>query len=142
MSETFFTSKQASEITGCSLRQLQYWREKGVVVPSISATGTGRSIYYSRSELVKLAAMEYCLSVGLSFEAAATTVKQLEEKQPEFTNPTSQGRFMLWWDSKERSLQLVEFDMESAIASLKAGEPVIPVWLDVIHLRVAKILAG
>ncbi|MFM6396898.1 MerR family transcriptional regulator, partial [Planktothrix sp.] len=69
MSETFFTSKQASEITGCSLRQLQYWREKGVVVPSISATGTGRSIYYSRSELVKLAAMEYCLSVGLSFEA-------------------------------------------------------------------------
>ncbi|WP_254012154.1 hypothetical protein [Limnofasciculus baicalensis] len=29
-----------------------------------------------------------------------------------------------------RSLQLVEFDMESAIASLKAGEPVIPVWLD------------
>jgi len=142
MSETFFTSKQASEITGCSLRQLQYWREKGVVVPSISATGTGRSIYYSRSELVKLAAMEYCLSVGLSFEAAATTVKRLEEKQPEFTNPTSQERFMLWWDSKERSLQLVEFDSDKAIASLKAGEPVIPVWLDIIHLRVAKILAG
>ncbi len=142
MSETFFTSKQASEITGCSLRQLQYWREKGVVVPSISATGTGRSIYYSRSELVKLAAMEYCLSVGLSFEAAATTVKRLEEKQPEFTNPTSQGRFMLWWDSKERSLQLVDFDMESAIASLKSGEPVIPVWLDEIHQQLASRLNG
>ena len=142
MSETFFTSKQASEITGCSLRQLQYWREKGVVVPSISATGPGRSIYYSRSELVKLAAMEYCLSVGLSFEAAATTVKRLEEKQPEFTNPTSQGRFMLWWDSKERSLQLVDFDMESAIASLKSGEPVIPVWLDEIHQQLASRLNG
>ncbi len=142
MSETFFTSKQASEITGCSLRQLQYWREKGVVVPSISATGTGRSIYYSRSELVKLAAMEYCLSVGLSFEAAATTVKRLEEKQPEFTNPTSQERFMLWWDSKERSLQLVDFDMESAIASLKSGEPVIPVWLDEIHQQLASRLNG
>lgn len=137
MSETFFTSKQASEITGCSLRQLQYWREKGVVVPSISATGTGRSIYYSRSELVKLAAMEYCLSVGLSFEAAATTVKRLEEKQPEFTNPSSQGRFMLSWDSKERSLQLVDFDMDKAIASLKAGQPVIPVWLDRLHQQVA-----
>ena len=137
MSETFFTSKQASEITGCSLRQLQYWREKGVVVPSISATGTGRSIYYSRSELVKLAAMEYCLSVGLSFEAAATTVTRLQEKQPEFTNPGSQERFRLWWDSKERSLQLVDFDMEKAIASLKAGEPVIPVWLDTIHQRLA-----
>jgi len=42
---------------------------------------------------------------------------------------------MLWWDSRERSLQLVEFDMEKAIASLKAGEPLIPVWLDTIHQR-------
>ncbi|MEA5497938.1 MerR family transcriptional regulator [Limnoraphis robusta Tam1] len=142
MAEQFFTSKQAAEITGCSLRQLQYWREKGVVVPSISATGTGRSIYYSRSELVKLAAMEYCLSVGLSFEAAATTLKQLQEKQPEFTNPSSQERFMLWWDSKERSLHLVEFDMEKAIASLKSGQPVIPVWLDQIHQQVASKLVG
>lgn len=141
MAEQFFTSKQAAEITGCSLRQLQYWREKGVVVPSISATGTGRSIYYSRSELVKLAAMEYCLSVGLSFETAATTVKRLEEKQPEFTNPSSQERFMLWWDSKERSLQLVDFDMDKAIASLNAGEPVIPVWLDQIHQQVTIRLA-
>jgi DNA-binding transcriptional MerR regulator len=140
MAEQFFSSKQAAQITGCSLRQLQYWREKGVVVPSISATGTGRSIYYSRSELVKLAAMEYCLSVGLSFEAAATTVKSLEEKQPEFTNPTSQERFMLWWDSKERSLQLVDFDMDKAIASLNAGEPVIPVWLDQIHQYLASRL--
>jgi hypothetical protein len=32
MQETFFTSKQAAKITGCTLRQLQYWREKGVVV--------------------------------------------------------------------------------------------------------------
>ncbi len=133
MAEQFFTSKQAAEITGCSLRQLQYWREKGVVVPSISATGTGRSIYYSRSELVELATMEYCLSVGLSFEAAATTVKRLEEKQPEFTNPASQGRFMLSWDSKERSLELVEFDMDKAIASISKGQPVIPIWLDAIH---------
>jgi len=91
---------------------------------------------------VKLAAMEYCLSVGLSFEAAVTTVKRLEEKQPEFMNPTSQGRFMLWWDSKERSLQLVDFDMESAIASLKAGQPVIPVWLDQIHQQIQQKLTA
>jgi DNA-binding transcriptional MerR regulator len=137
MQETFFTSKQAAEITGCTLRQLQYWREKGVVVPTISATGTGRSVYYSRSDLMALAAMEYCLSVGLSFETAATTLKNLKEKEPEFTNPERQRRFMLGWDAKERSLQLVEFDLEIAIASLKSGELVIPVWLDQIHQRVA-----
>ncbi|HBE34095.1 MAG TPA: MerR family transcriptional regulator [Cyanobacteria bacterium UBA11369] len=142
MQETFFTSKQAAEITGCTLRQLQYWREKGVVVPTISATGTGRSVYYSRSDLMALAAMEYCLSVGLSFETAATALKQLYEKEPEFANPASEKRFMLWWDKQERSLQLVEFDLERAIASLKSGEPVIPVWLDRIHQRLASKLVG
>lgn len=49
---------------------------------------------------------------------------------------------MLWWDSKERSLELVEFDLEKAIASLKAGEPVIPVWLDRIHQQLASRLNG
>lgn len=142
MQETFFTSKQTAEITGCTLRQLQYWREKGVVVPTISGTGTGRSVYYSRSDLAALAAMEYCLSAGLSFETAATTLKQLQEKQPEFTNPASQGRFMLWWDKQERSLQLVEFDLEKAIASLKSGQPVIPLWLDQIHQQVLSKLKG
>ncbi|MBR8838672.1 MAG: MerR family transcriptional regulator, partial [Stigonema ocellatum SAG 48.90 = DSM 106950] len=37
--------------------RLQYWREKGVIVPVISETGTGRSIYYSKANLVELAVM-------------------------------------------------------------------------------------
>jgi DNA-binding transcriptional MerR regulator len=142
MQEKFFTSKQAADITGCTLRQLQYWREKGVVVPAITGTGTGRSVYYSRSDLAALAAMEYCLSVGLTFEVAAMTLQRLREKEPEFTNSVSLGRFMLFWDSKERSLQLVEFDLESAIASLKTGQPVIPVWLDQIHQGLASKLVS
>ncbi|WP_445300316.1 MULTISPECIES: MerR family transcriptional regulator [unclassified Microcoleus] len=35
----------------CTLRQLQYWRESGVVVPVITETGTGRSVYYSQENL-------------------------------------------------------------------------------------------
>ena len=35
MQEKFFTSKEAAQITGCTLRQIQYWREKGIVVPVI-----------------------------------------------------------------------------------------------------------
>ncbi|MEG5018129.1 MULTISPECIES: hypothetical protein [unclassified Microcoleus] len=41
-----------------------------------------------------------------------------------------------------RSLQLVEFDWESAIASLKTGQPVIPVWLDHIHQGLASKLVS
>ncbi len=142
MQETFFTSKQAARITGCTLRQLQYWREKGVVVPVISGTGTGRSLYYSRSDLVELAVMEYWLSVGLSFDVARQSLKMLKDQEPEFFNPDKARRLMLAWNAKTRSLKLVQFDLEEAIASLKSGQPVIPLWLDAIHEELAKTLVG
>jgi DNA-binding transcriptional MerR regulator len=142
MSDTFFSSKEAAEITGCSLRQLQYWRERGVVVPPISATGTGRSIYYSRSELTQLAVMEYLLSVGLSFETAAKALQALKQKAPDFSDPEMKLRFMLIWDRKEKDLRLEEFDREDAIASLDKGQPVIPLWLQEIHDKLDKISAS
>lgn len=140
MQERFFTSKQAAEITGCTLRQLQYWREKGVVVPVVNGSGKGRSVYYSRSDLVALFAMEYCLSVGLSFEVCQETLKTLKEKEPEFSNPSSARRFMLWRESLEQELDLVEFDLERAIASISVGQPAIPIWLDTIHQRLVNRL--
>lgn len=140
MSETFFSSKEAAKITGCSLRQLQYWREQGVVVPPISATGTGRSIYYSRSELAELAVMEYWLSVGLSFDVAAKALQTLKQKAPDFSNPMLQKRYMLVWDREKKDLRLEAFEREDAIASLDLGQPVIPLWLDVIHQQLRQKL--
>lgn len=130
--ETFFTSKEAAQLTGCTLRQIQYWREKGIVVPIISDTGTGRSIYYSRSNLVELAAMVYWLSTGISFDIACFILKRLKEKEPELFISGRGKRFMLLL-SHDDSLSLVEFDRKMAIASLDQGKAVIPVWLDVIY---------
>ncbi|MDB9475025.1 MerR family transcriptional regulator [Dolichospermum circinale] len=131
MQETFFTSKEAAQLTGCTLRQIQYWREKGIVVPIISDTGTGRSIYYSRSNLVELAAMVYWLSTGISFDIACFILKQLKEQEPELFVSGQGRRFMLL--SRDDSLSLVEFDRERAIAHLDQGKAVISVWLDVIY---------
>jgi DNA-binding transcriptional MerR regulator len=136
MQETFFTSKEAAQLTGCTLRQIQYWREKGIVVPIISDTGTGRSIYYSRSNLVELAAIIYWLSTGISFDIACQVLKQLKEQEPELFISGRGKRFMLLL-SQDDSLSLVEFDRNMAIASLDEGKPVIPVWLDVIYQRLA-----
>lgn len=141
--EMFFTSKQAAEITGCTLRQLQYWREKEVIVPVVKATGTGRSVYYSKSDLVQLALMKSWLSVGLSFEVAREILKTLKDREVEFSNFDRANRFMLRLDSAKQvssgetglKLKLVEFDLEQAIALLKEGQPIIPVWLDAIHQR-------
>lgn len=142
MQETFFTSKQAAEITGCTLRQLQYWREKGVVVPVIGETGTGRSIYYSKPNLMELAAMLYFLSMGLSFDIASTTLKTLKDKEPELFESGKGSRWMLLFEGGKRSLNLVMYDREQAIASLDEGKPVIPVWLDMIYQQLTSKLAG
>jgi len=40
---------------------------------------------------------------------------------------------MLCWDGKTWKLELVEFDLSKAHASLDEGKPVIPMWLDVIY---------
>lgn len=138
MRDVFLTSKQAAQIAGCTLRQLQYWREKEVIVPTISSTGTGRSVYYSRSEVMELALMVYCLEVGLNFEIAAATVNNLKEK--ELILPASEEaprRFMLAWDKKLGKLELSEFNLKKAIAILEKGKPVIPVYLDDIYQKLA-----
>ena len=140
MGEKFFTSKQATKIIGCSLRQLQYWREKEIIVPTIEGSGTGRSIYYSSSDLVQLAIMEYLLSVGLSFAIASWGLKELIKSDPDYANPETEKRWMLCWDDKKRtersgSLILLEFDRERAIVALDKGQAVISIWLDKIHQK-------
>lgn len=77
--------------------------------------------------------MEYCLSVGLSFDVCRKTLKTLKEQEPELSNPSGARHFMFWRDSAERSLELVEFDLERALTSRGSGQPVILVWLDAIH---------
>ncbi len=114
MQEPFFTSKQAAEISGCTLRQLQYWREKEIVVPTIGSTGTGRSIYYSPTEVVELAVMEYCLGSGLNMEIAAATLKSLKEKSPDLIQTVSQS-WLLSWDGQKGVLDLVDFVEAQAI---------------------------
>lgn len=135
MGEKFFTSKEAAKSVGCSLRQLQYWREKEVVVPTIGGTGTGRSIYYSQSDVVQLAIMEYLLSVGLSFSEASRGLKEVVEADFNYADHKNKNSWMFCWDEKKRSLVLEEFDREKAIALLDNGQAVVPVRLDKIHSR-------
>jgi DNA-binding transcriptional MerR regulator len=148
MGENFFTTKQAAKIIGCSLRQLQYWREKDVVVPTIQGTGIGRSIYYSQSDLVQLAIMEYLLSTGLSFSEASRGLREIVKADFNYADRNSQKRWMLCWDEAKResstllrgSLVFEEFDKEKAIALLDKGQAVIPIWLEIIHHRLVRRL--
>ena len=92
----------------------------------------GHSIYYSKSNLVELAAIVYWPSTGISFDIACDTLKQMKEQEPELFISGKGKRFMLLL-SQDDSLSLVEFNRRRAIASLDEGKPVIPLWLDVIY---------
>ncbi len=83
MGEAFYTSTEASQITGCSRRQLQYWRKQEVIVPTVNPGGKGRNVYYSESDLIDLAIMEYLLSMNLNFDFCVGVLYRLRS-QPVF----------------------------------------------------------
>ena len=140
--ERFFTSKQTAEIAGFTLPQLQYWRESGVVVPVITETGTGRSVYYSEENLVELAAMVYWLSVGFTFEVAREVLKTLKEQYPGLLSDREPKRLIFVKELQAGEAKLIEFDVEKVVAAWAQGKFVVPVWLDVIYGRLREKVKG
>jgi DNA-binding transcriptional MerR regulator len=139
MQEKFYTSTDAAQITGCTPRQLQYWRQKGVVVPTVNTIGTGRNVYYSVADLLQLTVMQYFLSIGLSFEVCQATLDKLKQQEPQFFldpyGQTTMRRFMLWQQSSGKQLDFDEFDEKKAIAAIRSGWAVVPLWTDLVKAQ-------
>jgi DNA-binding transcriptional MerR regulator len=138
MEGKFYTSREAAEITHCSRRQLQYWREKGVIIPTVNASGKGKNVYYSKADLLALTAMEHLLSIGLNFEMCHLALKILRERESwlfdEFVPEEKMKRLMfLPTRSPEQPLKIAEFDKQAALEALCQGQIVIPFWGDRIH---------
>lgn len=138
MEAKFYTSTEAAEITKCSRRQLQYWRDKGVVIPTVNTTGKGRNVYYSVSELLALILMHYLLSFGLSFEVCREALTIFREKEPwmfdQFFPLEKMKRLMLLTSqSEEQVLKIVDFNPQVALEAICQGQAVIPLWCDRIH---------
>jgi type I restriction enzyme, R subunit len=129
----FLTSKEAAEITGCTLRQLQYWREQGVVVPTVDATGRGRSVFYTQDDLVALMVMAQLLSAGLDYVEACAGLGVLKEREPEFFHVSTTNRYFLTRIDNGDRLIIKEFEVEVTQRALLNGQTVIPIWLDRLH---------
>lgn len=144
MEGSFFTSTEAAEITQCSRRQLQYWREQGIVVPTVNTTGKGRNVYYSLTDLLVLTFMESLLAIGLSFELCHSALTFLRAMEPKFferpLNDKAGSRFMLWQVAEDERLQCTEYDEETAIAAVRAGRAVIPIQIEALGKQLEKRL--
>jgi DNA-binding transcriptional MerR regulator len=143
--DNFFTSTEAAQITGCSRRQLQYWREKGVVVPTVNPSGKGRNVYYSEVDLLKLTVMEYLLSIGLSFEFCREALETLKVKESWLFDDSVPSQKMkrlmfLVTESQEQKFKLAEFDKKIALEAFSQGQAVVPFWGDRVRERLSENL--
>ena len=142
MEEAFYTSTEASTITGCTRRQLQYWRRQGVVVPTVNPGGKGRNVYYSRSDLLVLTVMEYLLSRGLNFDYALLALNKLTDMKL-FEETESWQKDKVRWMlllGKDDGVELKNFDVAVAETKLRDGFAVIPLWCDRLYEKLQQNL--
>ena len=73
-----YNSRQASRIAGVSLRQIQYWDERGFIRPSVrTAQGRGSKRLYSFHDLLCLKVMKDLAHRGLSLHKIRRCLKPL-----------------------------------------------------------------
>ena len=73
-----YNSKEASRIAGVSLRQIQYWDERGFIRPSVrTAQGRGSKRLYSFHDLLCLKVMKDLTHRGLSLHKVRRCLKPL-----------------------------------------------------------------
>jgi len=74
--ERGFTSREAAAVTGVTLRQLQWWDERRIVVPERE----GRRRLYSLGNLAELAVIAELRDKGFSLQRVRKVVRALERE--------------------------------------------------------------
>jgi Predicted transcriptional regulators len=79
-----YNSKEASRIAGVSLRQIQYWDERGFIRPSVKAArGRGSKRLYSFHDLLCLKVMKDLTHRGLSLRKIRRCLQPLRRYSAE-----------------------------------------------------------
>jgi DNA-binding transcriptional MerR regulator len=89
-----FTAERVRAITELSLRQLQYWDERGFLKPSLTARqGRGRRRLYSFGDLVSLKVAGKLRKLGISLQQIRKVDAHLREF--DYRNPLAELRFFV-----------------------------------------------
>jgi len=126
MDNHFYSSTEAARITGCSRRQLQYWRDVGMVVPTVNPSGKGRNVYYSLSDLLALKVMEHSLALGLCFDLCVFVLEHLKKNEDwffaRFPERIDRKQWMIVLDrDSEIGHQVIDFDLDRSQVYLSKG---------------------
>lgn len=80
MSLRIFTTAQVADMTGLSMRQLDYWSQRGIFVPSIQqAQGSGTRKHYSFEDVIQLRSLRKLLCRRWSTQKLRQAISMLRE---------------------------------------------------------------
>jgi len=85
--QSVFTSRQATEITGITQRQLAYWRKSALLVPS--HTTAGGHARYTFTDLIALKTAKQLLDTGVSLQKIRRSIASLLNYLPNLRQPLS-----------------------------------------------------
>ena len=90
-----FNSKMVRRIVGVSLRQIQYWDERGFIRPSVKlAEGRGTQRLYSFSDLIQLKVVKDLTDYGLNLQKIRRCLHYLKRYSPETVEPLSSLKYL------------------------------------------------
>ena len=90
-----YNSKEASRIAGVSLRQIQYWDERGFIRPSVKAArGRGSKRLYSFDDLLCLKVMKDLTYRGLSLQKVRRCLQPLRRYSAEHGRALESLRYL------------------------------------------------
>lgn len=78
MEQRVYTTKQVASLTGLSVRQLDYWAQRGIVSPSVQQShGPGTRKVYSFDDLVQLRFISQVKRLGCSTQKLRKAIEIL-----------------------------------------------------------------
>jgi len=90
-----FSAEQAACIAGCTLRQLRYWRDTGLIQPAVVENREGRTWQegYDFRNLVELRTIMGMLQRGISLQKVRKTLSYLRENT-DYSQPLAECKLV------------------------------------------------
>ena len=133
-----FTSREVVELTGITLRQLQWWDERGIVVPSRD----GHRRVYSMEDLAEVAVICELRDRGFSLQRVRKVVRFLQREFSKRLADTVSGSSDYHLLTDGRTLYL-ETSPEQIVDLLKnARQPMMAICLSDTVRRVQAVIRG
>jgi len=100
----YLTTKAVANLVGCSVRQLSYWRQRGIIVPTVNPSGTGYSAYYNEQNLVEVFVLHYLVTRGYDLYVASqilNSIKSFHRDNNENLTALFSDLIVIWDEGKK-----------------------------------------